>query len=67
MCVFLINKLFKNITFPLTNFLLGMTHDLNDLVKNLTKDETPIPPIILTAGAKTNSKRTMTPNKKIFF
>lgn len=41
-----------------------MTHDLNDLVKNLTKDDTPIPPIILTAGANTNNKRTITPKKK---
>lgn len=38
----------------------GITKDLKDLVKNLTVAETPIPPIILTAGAKTNSNLTIT-------
>lgn len=41
-------------------FLSGITTDLKDLVKNLTVEDTPIPPIILTAGAKTKSKRTIT-------
>ena len=48
-------------TLPPTIFLCGSTHALKDLVKNLTNEETPMPPMILTAGAKTKRRRTMTP------
>ena len=36
---------------------------LIDLAKNLTVVDTPIPAIILTAGAKTSNNLTITPNK----
>ena len=37
-----------------------ITKDLKDFVKNLTVVETPIPPIMLTAGARTKSNLTIT-------